>query len=128
MLEQEATRKYRLELGASLAIYLGALFVSLRLAKSMDPGTLRTALLIIPVIPVMLAVWAIARHFQRMDEFMRLRSLESFAVAGAVTAGLAMTYGFLESAGFPKLSMFWVWGVMGATWMLATVWRCLVSR
>ena len=24
----------------------------------------------------MLAVWAIARHFRRMDEFMRLRSLE----------------------------------------------------
>ena len=47
---------------------------------------------------------------------MRLRSLEGLAVAAAVTAGLTLTYGFLESAGFPKLSMFWVWGVMGPVW------------
>ena len=76
----------------------------------------RTLLLISPAIPVMLAVWAIARHFRRMDEFVRLRSLEGLAIAAAVTAGLSLTYGFLESAGFPKLSMFWVWGVMGLVW------------
>ena len=37
-------------------------------------------------------------------------------IAAAITACLSITYGFLESAGFPKLSMFWVWGVMGLVW------------
>jgi hypothetical protein len=63
-----------------------------------------------------------------MDEFMRLRSLEGIAIAAAVTAGLSLSYGFLESAGFPRVSMFWVWGVMGVTWALHTCLRCVFSR
>ena len=94
----------------------------------MEEGLARTLLLLTPVVPLLLAVWAIARHFSRMDEFMRLRSLESLAIAAAVTAGLSLTYGFLESAGFPKLSMFWVWGVMGIIWGLHACLRCLFSR
>ena len=50
------------------------------------------------------AVWAIVRQFGRMDEFVRLRSLENFAIAAAVTACVSFTYGFLEGAGFPKLA------------------------
>jgi hypothetical protein len=73
-------------------------------------------------------VWAIARHFRRMDEFLRLRSLEGLAIAAAITAALSVTYGFLESAGFPKLSMFWVWGVMGLVWSAYASLRCVFSR
>jgi len=73
-------------------------------------------------------VWAIARHFGRMDEFVRLRSLEGLAIAAAVTAGLTFTYGFLETAGFPKVSMFWVWGIMGSVWALYSSLRCVFSR
>src|SRR5262245_4858411 len=113
MLERDATRRYRLELGISLAIYIVTLHATIHFARPMEPSTLRTALLLIPVIPTMLGVWAIVRHFRRMDEFVRLRSLESIAFAAAVTAALAVTYGFLENVGFPKLSMFWVWIVMG---------------
>ncbi len=128
MLEREANRKYRLELGAAMLAYMAVLFGSIYLGKPMEPGVPRTLLLISPAIPLLLAVWAIARHFGRMDEFMRLRSLESFAIAGAITAGVTFTYGFLEGAGFPKLSMFWVWGLMGITWGLVAGLRCLVAR
>ena len=88
MKEREANRKYRLELFCGDAAYMVVLVGSIYLAKPMDAGMARTLLLITPVIPMMLAVWAIARHFRRMDEFVRLRSLESLAVAAAVTAGL----------------------------------------
>src|SRR5688572_4646574 len=128
MLEREANRKYRLELGAAMLAYMAVLFGSIHLGKPMEPGGARTLLLMSPAIPLLLAIWAIARHFGRMDEFMRLRSLESFAIAGAVTAGVTFTYGFLEGAGFPKLSMFWVWGLMGLTWGLVAGLRCLVAR
>ena len=40
------------------------------------------------------------------------------AIAAAVTAGWTFTYGFLENAGYPRLSMFIVWPVMGAVWGL----------
>jgi hypothetical protein len=70
----------------------------------------------------MLAVWAVARHIRRIDEYMRMLVLEGLAIAAAATAGLSFTYGFLEGAGYPKLSMFTVWPVMGAVWGIV----CLV--
>jgi hypothetical protein len=128
MLERDVRRKYRWELGGALAIYTVVLFGSLTLAQKAEPGTLRTLLLAAPMIPVMLAVWVIARQFRRMDEFVRLRSLESVALAAAVTAGWTLTYGFLENAGFPKLSMFWVWPVMGAVWSTHSLLRRALNR
>jgi hypothetical protein len=128
MKEREANQKYRLELFSAMLAYLVVLIGSITFAKPMDSGTARTLLLVSPVVPLMLAVWAIARHFGRMDEFLRLRSLEGLAIAAAITAGLSLTYGFLESAGFPKLSMFWVWGVMGLVWGATACLRCVFSR
>jgi hypothetical protein len=128
MKEREGNRKYRLELFASMAAYMLVLFGSISFAKGMDEGLARTLLLLTPIVPLMLAVWAIARHFGRMDEFIRLRSLESIAIGAAVTAALSLTYGFLESAGFPKLSMFWVWPVMGLVWGLHACLRCRFTQ
>ena len=128
MKEREGNRKYRLELFSAMAAYMLVLFGSISIAKGMDENLARTLLLITPIIPLMLAVWAIARHFRRMDEYMRLRSLESIAIGAAVTCALSLTYGFLESAGFPKLSMFWVWPVMGFAWGLHACLRCVFTR
>jgi hypothetical protein len=128
MKERDANRKYRMELSAALALYLIVLTGSIIFAKPMADGVARTLLLLSPTIPLLLAVWAIARHMRRLDEFMRLRSLESLSIAAAVTAALSFSYGFLEGAGFPRLSMFWVWSVMGAIWALHTWLRCVLSR
>jgi hypothetical protein len=128
MKEREVNKRYRLELTSALLAYIGVLVGSIWLAKPMDEGLARTLILVSPVIPLLLAVWAIARHFARMDEFLRLRSLEGLAVAAGITAAMSFTYGFLEGAGFPKLSMFWVWGVMGISWALYTFLRCKFSR
>jgi len=128
MLEREALKKYRIELGAAMVVYAATLIGSISFGRPMQPGTARTLLLLSPAIPLVLAIWAIVRQFSRMDEFVRLRSLENFAIAGAVTAGLTFTYGFLETAGFPKLSMFWVWSLMGFVWGVVACGRCLVSK
>ena len=128
MKEHEGNRRYRLELFAAMAAYMLVLFGSISFAKGMDENLGRTLLLITPIIPLMLAVWAIARHFRRMDEYLRLRSLESIAIGAAVTCALSLTYGFLESAGFPKLSMFWVWPVMGLVWGMHACLRCVFTR
>jgi uncharacterized membrane protein (DUF4010 family) len=128
MKEREATRRYQFEMGAAMALYVAMLFGSIALAKPMEPGLARTLLLVTPIVPILLSVWAIARQFRRMDEFVRMRGLESIAIAAAVTAGLSLTYGFLESAGFPKLSMFWVWPVMGFVWGAHSCLRRVFSR
>jgi hypothetical protein len=128
MKERDANRQYKVELFSAMALYIVVLFASITFGKPMAEGMVRTLLLLSPTIPLLLAVWAIARHVRRLDEFMRLRSLESLAVAAAVTAALSFSYGFLEGAGYPKLSMFWVWSVMGLVWGLHACLRCVFSR
>jgi hypothetical protein len=121
MLERDAKRRYFWELGLGFAFYIAVLWVCAQVSKQFDAGLAQTLIALVTAIPVFLLVWVIARQFQRSDEFVRLRSLESIAVAAGVTAGLTFTYGFLEQAGFPRLSMFWVWGVMGFTWAMHSI-------
>jgi hypothetical protein len=128
MREREARNKYLLELGAALALYTAILFASIHMANTMQPGLARTLVVITPAIPIALFFWAIARHYRRMDEFVRLRTLESMAIGSGVVGAFSLTYGFFEMAGFPRLSMFWVWGILGfSTFMVACV-RRLVKR
>lgn len=128
MHEKEVKKAYTRELMGAMVLYAVMLAVSIRVGRGMDPSHLRTALLISPMIGFGLAVWAIARQFRRIDEYQRQITLENLAIAAAVTAGASFTYGFLESAGFPRLSMFVVWPVMGGAWMVATLLRCRWAR
>jgi hypothetical protein len=121
MRERESTRKYLLEFGGATALYLVVLTVSLSAAKGLDDGPGRTLLLLSPMIPVALMLWAFMRQLGRVDEFVKLRSLQALALAGGVTGGFALTWGFLENAGFPRLSMFTVWMVFGGSWAVASV-------
>lgn len=120
----KAAAAYVRELAGSMAIYIGLLIPSIIYGNELEPGTFKTVLLTCPMIGFMLMIWAIARHFRRMDEYQRLITLETFALAAAVTAALTFTYGFMENAGYPKLSMFWVWGVMCSSWMVVGLLRC----
>lgn len=128
MREREAAKLYTREFAGALVAYMAILFSAIYVGKRMDEGVLRTLVLVSPMIGFMLAVWAIARHIRRIDEYMRLLVLEGLAIAAGVTAGLTFTYGFLEGAGYPKLSMFTVWPVMGAVWFLVCVVRYYKDR
>jgi hypothetical protein len=129
MLEREATKRGNLELLASIAVYTLILIPAIYFGSTMEDGAARTAVMLSPMIGFMLALWAIIRQFRRVDEFIRLRTLENIAVAAAVTAGVTFSYGFLENVGYPRLSMFVVWPVMGAVWgVLAIVRHQILDR
>ncbi len=121
MNQNQAKRRYFKELGVAIALYVILLAGALRLALDLQPGVLRTAVLLSPMLAFLLALRAVVRAIRRSDEFIRKTTLEHLAIAAAVTAGVTFTYGFLEIAGFPKLSMFVVWPLMGAVWACTTV-------
>lgn len=126
MTEKMSMRLYYKELGGALALYAVVLSISLIYGQRLSPGPLQTIVFIGPMVPVLLAIWAIVRQVRRSDEFIRKTTMEHLAIAAAVTAGWTFTYGFLENAGYPRLSMLTVWPVMGAVWgVLAIVgaWR-----
>lgn len=128
MREREAARVYLWELFGSLAVYVVLLVMALRLGPPMPAGVWRLLVLTSPMLGFGLMLWAVTRQFQRIDEFLRRSNLENLAIAAAVTAGWTFTYGFLENAGFPRLSMFTVWPVMGATWGVVAFARGLINR
>ena len=128
MTEKYRNTRYFAELSGALLLYVLVLVVSLRLVPDANPGAVRIALAVMPALPLMLMIWVIARHFRRIDEYLQRVSLESIAIAAAVVAGLSLTYGFLENAGFPRLSMFVVWPLMGATWGVLALVRGLRER
>ncbi|PWF43685.1 hypothetical protein [Massilia glaciei] len=109
---------YAIELMAAMFVYAALLVATIKFGRPMQEGLLRTLVLLSPMLGFVLAGWAILRHFRRTDEYMRQNALESVAITAAITAALTFSYGFLETAGYPRLSMFWVWPVMGAVWAL----------
>lgn len=128
MHEASIGRTYLRELMSALGIYLVLLTIAIVLSHRLEHGALRTLAVASPMIGFGLAVWAIARHLRRVDEFIRMRVLENIAIAAAVTASVSFTYGFLELTGFPQVSMFSVWGVMGASWLAVHAVRQFADR
>jgi hypothetical protein len=128
MHEKRVARAYRAELWTAIAVYAVLLVGSIRYGRPLDDGPLRMAILLAPMIGFGLMIRAIARHVARIDDYQRLRLLGGVALAAAITGAVTFSYGFLETAGFPKLSMFSVWIVMGASWGLVNIVRGLVAR
>ena len=125
---QVGMRKYYWELGGALLLYLVVLIATLHFGAGVSSGALQTAVYMSPMAPCLVAIWAIVRQVRRSDEYIRKSTLEDIAVAAAITAGWTLTYGFLENAGLPRLSMFWVWGVMGVAWGMLGALRCVRNR
>ncbi|MDL2354733.1 MAG: hypothetical protein QFF03_05715 [Pseudomonadota bacterium] len=126
--EKKVYKAYRREMLLSLGIYVVLLVAAIRFGRPMADGVLRTAVLLLPMAGFGLAIWAIARHLRRTDEYLRQNLLESFAIAAAMTAAITFSYGFLETAGFPRISMFSVWPIMAASWGLVCFVRVLLKR
>jgi hypothetical protein len=126
--EKRNAKRYVRELFGALALYTVLLMLAIEFGRPMAPGALRTAILVSPMIGFGAGIWAIARQVQRADEYVRRLLLENVSLGAAITAGLTFTYGFLETAGFPKLSMFSVWCVLCLSVLAVQVTRKILDR
>ncbi len=111
MIDRTNGRRYLLELTGALLFYIAALLLSLTLlGRPALTGLERTLAALLPIPGIVLLFCAIARHVARIDELQRQILLEGMAVAGGVTAMLAMTATFLGNAGIANPPP-WVWFV-----------------
>ncbi len=123
MNQKKAIQRYQLELFGAMMIYGLILFTSIQIGQSMTEGIPRTLLCLSPMLGFLLALWAIARFIHNMDEYLRQSTLENITIAAGITLGATFTYGFLEGIGYPRLSMFVVWGTMGLAFALTAMVR-----
>ena len=114
------TRRYQIELAGFMAAYALLLVASITLLKHGVPSPFwRTVIAVMPMLPALGICWSSVRELRRIDEFQRRVQLEALASAFLGTAFVTFSYGFLENAGYPRLSMFVVWPLMATFWIIA---------
>lgn len=128
MKQKLVVSRYKKEMAMALALYIVLLLASIRYGRPMAEGVLRTVVLASPMLGFLGMIWAIARHVDGIDEYQRKFILETWAIAAGVTAAITFSYGFMETAGYPKISMFSVWMIMCAAWAVTCLGRCVVRR
>jgi hypothetical protein len=128
MRTQKIFIRYFLEMLGGFVLFGLALAFRDNLEHSLHPGLLRMLVLVSPVVPFLLVIWTVVRHFQRLDEYGRLMSLQSIAIAFGVTMFWAFASGFMEDAGFPRFGMLSVWNVGMFTWAVVAIVRNVVNR
>lgn len=111
--------RYLCEFAAALVAYVAVLILSLAaLARADLSAAARAAISLAPMLPGLLLCWAVVRQLRRLDELQLRIQFEALGFAFAASALLTFSYGFLEIAGLPKLSLFVVWPLMAVMWML----------
>ena len=114
-------KRFPMEFAVILLVYVLCVVVSSVYMSSMPDGVAKIALALLPVIPMIAMAVSIIRRLNAMDEMGRKIQLEALAVAFVCTALTTFSYGFLETAGFPRMSAFMVWPIMGGVWCVATI-------
>jgi len=113
-------KQYSLEFGSSMLLYILAIFFSVSFLNNNPEHSLKVLVSVLPVLPALLATWAVIRHLGRLDEFMQRVQLMSFATSFALVGLGTFTYGFLENVGFPHIPYVWIFPMMIAVWGLTT--------
>ena len=123
MSAKAAERTYVVEMAIAGAAYVGLLYVRKPLLAVTSEPALGVAIKIMPIVPVYLIALAVWRHYRRIDEYARLKLLESLALAGGFTAIIATTYIILEDVGLPHLDLLWSMPLFGVSWAAASFLR-----
>ena len=114
-----AQRRYYLEFGGSMVLYMIVLFGSRILWRDVT-GPMLVVVALLPMVPVGLVFAAIVRWALAADELQRQILVESLALAAGVTALLSVTYGFLEGSPLPRPSAWWTYLVVMISWLVAS--------
>ena len=128
---RQVPRRYFIEFNTALALYIAATIGREYVAHQTGDPTLRTLILVSPILPVLLAAWAVVRFYRGIDEYHRLQILEALAIAAGATGIIAVSWGFLQDVGFPKLSLSVAWPIIALVWAAVALylgWKDKVSE
>jgi hypothetical protein len=94
-------RRYLRWLVVSMSMYASLLVTSLFALRAVpaEALVLRAAFGLLPVLPLLILIWAFARYIREADEMQRQIELQAVALAAMATGIGFMVAGFLASAG-----------------------------
>ncbi len=107
-----------------LIVYALAVIIQVFLYKTLELP--RLAKIIFAIVPMVPAVWGMMgplKAVRELDELQQKIAIEAIGFSWGLTAIITFSYGFLETyADFPQISMFWVWPLTAASFMLGQYW------
>jgi hypothetical protein len=119
---QLVSKAYTREFLTAMITYAVVLLVSGSLLKhGPSEAWWYIPLALTPIIPILFALRAFLRFFQRIDELQRRIQLEALALSFGATCVVTFSYSVLEYAGFPALNWIWVPTFMMTFWGIGTV-------
>lgn len=127
----QAPRRYFIEFNGAILLYLAAVVGRVYAAPLVSDPTLKTLIILSPILPVFLAALAGLRFYRGIDEYHRLQILESLAIAAGTAGVITISWSFLEDLGFPHLSISYAWPIIAAVWGIVALyfgWKDKVSE
>ncbi len=113
---KQEVKRYAVRIFGFMAIYSILLFLSIWLLGRIPLSPWRIPVAVLPAIPLLFVVWSVIHFIRKMDELQKTIHLEAVTFSFLVTMVVAFTYGFLENAGLPPISVLYVPVCMCVLW------------
>lgn len=88
----------------TFAVYVIYMLYVWPLQAHLTSRALKVLIAVLPVLPLLVVVWAALRYVARCDEFERRQHLEAAALAGVVVGVATLALGFLAASGLLRLN------------------------
>ena len=89
-------------------VYWCSVAIAFFAATSLPAGSIRSMLVLLPILPGILILSVTFYIYQACDEYIRHRAMMAVGRTAVAVALATMVYSYLELLGFPRLSMAWV--------------------
>ncbi len=119
--DQRNYSAYYIEMGGAFLLYRILILIAKYIFSLGIPYALQIPVALIPMLAFAGGIWAVVRLIKRVDEMQRQCIKRDLAVAFGISAFITFSFGFLEFVGLPRLSWFWVWWVMGFSWLFVSL-------
>lgn len=115
-----AVKRYMRELFLSFAAYILLIIVSTLITRVFPDSPWRGLVAVTPVVPAIFMVISFVRYLNGIDELQQRIQLMAISFSAGVTGLLTFAYGFLETVGFPHMSLLWIFPLLIALWGIGT--------
>lgn len=116
--QHSGKRRYNRDVLIALLAYGILLAASGYIVDANREAGWRYAVALLPMVPAAFVAVAWVRYYRTVDELQQRIALEALAFAFGGTALITFGYGFLDAAGLPRISWWWVWPVMAILWII----------
>jgi hypothetical protein len=116
-----APRRYFIEFNGAMVLYVAAVILRAKYAGGIDDPVFKDLVIASPILPVLLAAWAVLRFYRGIDEYHRLQLLEGLAIAAGGGGVITICWTFLEDLGLPHLSIASAWPIIATVWGIAAL-------